>query len=109
MCEITISDILRKRGIRIVGSSGMGKSTLIGRRLAFGDMCRYAPVMFDPVGASIDNLIDKIGKQEWKVQKQLWKRLRYVDMMGETAMSCRSPCIMRNGKRIAFIVSPTLC
>lgn len=78
-----LSDTDRKRGIHLVAQSGFGKSWFLGRRLVFNDVCRNVPVIiFDPIGATIDNLLDKIGKQPKPLQKKLWPRIRYVDMGG---------------------------
>ena len=89
MSRLRLSDIDRRRGIHIVAPSGFGKSWSIGRRFAFNDLCRNVPVIiFDPIGSTIDNLLDKIGKQPKPFQKKLWKRIRYVDMSG------RGGCVM---------------
>src|SRR5581483_1293104 len=80
----TLSDTARTMGIHIMGSRGGGKSRMMGRGIAFGDFMRGVPtVVIDPLGQTIDNLIDKFRRLPDDVQRRHHRRILYVDVSGK--------------------------
>ena len=78
-------DGARNMGIHIQAGRGSGKSILMGRLLALYDFLRGLPVViFDPVGATIDNFLDALSRIDVADQEAfgLPRRLLYVDMAG---------------------------
>lgn len=70
-------------GVFFAATRGTGKSRLLGRVIAWQDFRREIPlVVLDPVGGTIDNLLDKIGREAYETRKRLWERVTYVDMAG---------------------------
>jgi hypothetical protein len=48
-------------GIYLLAGRGTGKSRLLGRKIAMADFLAGIPqVIIDPVGATIDNFLDKV-------------------------------------------------
>jgi hypothetical protein len=48
-------------GIYLPAGRGTGKSRLLGRKIAIQDfLAGFPQVIFDPVGATIDNFLDKV-------------------------------------------------
>src|SRR5437588_13109123 len=81
-----LPDDARSMGIHIMAGKGSGKSRLMGRILCWLDFIRGVPlVILDPNGPSIDNFLDKITRLPADYQRQLWKRVLYVDMSGSKA------------------------
>lgn len=81
-----LPDDARSMGIHIMAGKGSGKSRLMGRILCWLDFIRGVPlIILDPNGPSIDNFLDKICKLPPDYQKQLWKRVLYVDMSGKAS------------------------
>src|SRR4051794_700546 len=79
-----LPDASRGMGTLVVGTRGSGKSRSLGRGIAWQDFEREIPlVVLDPVGGTIDNLLDKIGRQPLAVRRELWKRVRYINMNGQ--------------------------
>jgi hypothetical protein len=77
-------DAVRNMGIYLVASKGSGKSRALGRWLAKQDLLRGIPqVILDPVGGTIDNLLDVIIRLPAAQQAQIWPRIVYVDMGAE--------------------------
>lgn len=80
---VSLRDEYRRLGIHLVAGRGTGKSRFLGRLLGFQDVFRGVPtIIIDPVGATINNLIDKIGRLHPDDQRRIWPRVRYVDMNG---------------------------
>src|SRR4051794_3282408 len=74
----------RSMGQLVIAGKGAGKSRLLGRRVGFGDFMREVPlVIFDPLGGTIDNFLDKVDRLPSGQQRQAWRRVRYVNMAGE--------------------------
>jgi len=75
-------------GIFIASTRGTGKSTLLGKHIAFSDFHRptlaecVPVVIIDPVGGTIDNFLDKIAQEDSKTRKKLFERVRYVRISG---------------------------
>jgi hypothetical protein len=91
----------RARGMLVFGAPGVGKSRLIGRRLAFGDLIHERPhVIIDPIGGTIDNFLDKLLFIQTFLtpaqRKTLWERIVYVDM-GSGVSICPFPLYYRLG------------
>jgi hypothetical protein len=78
-----LPDAARGMGICVVSTRGTGKSTVLGRVIAFSDFYRptfdesFPVVIIDPVGGTIDNFLDKIGQQDLGTRTKLWERVRY--------------------------------
>src|SRR4051794_14460344 len=76
----------RGMGIFFCATRGSGKSRALGRRLAWQDFAGENPVplvILDPVGGTIDNLLDKIRRLPVEDQKKLWPRVLYINMAGQ--------------------------
>jgi hypothetical protein len=75
-------------GLYVLAGRGTGKSRLLGRKIACGDFLAGIPqVIFDPVGATIDNFLDKVTwflyDYPQLAQDPIWDRIIYVDMSGK--------------------------
>jgi hypothetical protein len=80
----SITDSARKGGLMIFAPSGSGKSRLLGRQIAYQDLTRgIGQVVFDAVGSTNANLLDKLRFQSPKKQEELAARIRYCNMAGE--------------------------
>jgi hypothetical protein len=85
-----LPDAARGMGICVVSTRGTGKSTILGRVIAFSDFFRptladcVPVVIIDPVGGTTDNFLDKIGQQDLGTRTKLWERVRYhrIDGLG---------------------------
>ena len=83
----SLSRSARSMGIYVLAGRGTGKSRLLGRKIAPGDFFAGFPqVIFDPVGTTIDNFLDKVT---WFLYDHpqlepgpIWDRITYVDMSG---------------------------
>src|SRR4051794_674127 len=86
--KILLPDTARGMGIFMGSTRGTGKSTLLGKHIAFSDFHRptladcVPVVIIDPVGSTIDNFLDKIGQQDLKTREKLFERVRYVRISG---------------------------
>lgn len=88
----------RNLGIHLVAGKGTGKSRFMGRLLSFADVTHGVPtVIIDPLGATINNLLDQIGTQPRSLQKKLWPRIRYIDMAGRGGYVVPTPLYYRMG------------
>ena len=86
-------------GIYLVASKGSGKSRAMGRWLAKQDLLRGIPqVILDPVGGTIDNLLDAVSRLPVEQQRAIWPRIVYVDM-GATDAVVPFPLYYRLGER----------
>jgi hypothetical protein len=85
-------------GIHLSAGKGSGKSRLMGRIIAWIDFLRGVPqIIFDPVGGTIDNFLDKMRwfPREWR--ERLWPRIIYVDMSGRSGCVVPFPLYYRLG------------
>ena len=56
----TLPASARVMGLYVLAGRGTGKSRLLGRKIACGDFFAGIPqVIFDPVGGTIDNFLEK--------------------------------------------------
>jgi hypothetical protein len=56
-----LSRSARSMGIYVLAGRGTGKSRLLGRKIALEDfLAGFPQVIFDPVGATIDNFLDSV-------------------------------------------------
>ena len=92
-------DEVRNMGLYLVASKGSGKSRAMGRWLVKQDCLRGIPqVVFDPVGGTIDNLLDCVSSLPAEQQPAVWSRIVYVDM-GATDAVVPFPLYYRLGER----------
>src|ERR687895_123471 len=92
----------RVMGLYVLAGRGTGKSRLLGRKIASGDFFAGIPqVIFDPVGATIDNFLDKVT---WFLHDYpqlepgpIWDRIIYVDMSGKDGCITPFPLYYRLG------------
>jgi hypothetical protein len=81
---VVLSDACRSMVLSFWATKGAGKSRALGRIIGYQDFRRGVPgVIFDPIGGTIDNFLDKIGRLPLEQRSQLWKRVRYVNMNGQ--------------------------
>src|SRR4051812_11759445 len=86
--RILLPDTARGMGIFMGSTRGTGKSTLLGKHIAFSDFHRptlaecVPVVIIDPVGGTIDNFLDKISQEDLSTRQKLFERVRYVRMSG---------------------------
>src|SRR4051794_25329137 len=67
--------VSRGMGIFFCATRGTGKSRAIGRCIAYGDLMADVPlVVIDPVGGTIDNLLDKVRRLPPEEQRKIWPR-----------------------------------
>lgn len=91
-------DEVRNLGIFCMGYKGSGKSRFIGREVARQDLWRGIPqVVIDPVGGTIDNLLDCILRASPEERKIVLSRLRYFDCSGQGGRVCPLPLYYRLG------------
>jgi len=80
---VVIEDSSRAMCIACYATRGQGKSRFLGRRLCFHDFRQGIPlVVIDPIGGTIDNLLDKINRRPVRERRLLWSRVRYINMNG---------------------------
>jgi hypothetical protein len=83
-------------GLRWVAAKGTGKSTGLGRRLCIGDFDRDMPlIVLDPLGGTIDHFLDVLLRRPLSRRKEDGKRLRYVQMSGESGSVTPFPIYRR--------------
>ena len=93
-----LPDSARNMGIHLMAGKGSGKSRLMGRVIGWQDFVRGVPlVIFDPMGSTIDNLLDKLTRLPRAYQEKLWRRVLYVDMSGHGARVVPFPLYYRLG------------
>ena len=85
---LLLSSEARRMPVFMGAGSGSGKSRFLGRLLSPQDVLNgYPLVILDPHGVMIDNLLDKLRRLPAtipeEVRRQLWQRIRYVDMSGK--------------------------
>ena len=84
----SLSRSARSMGIYMLAGRGTGKSRMLGRQIAMQDyLAGFPQVIFDPVGATIDNFLDKVTRFLQHVpaseRHRFWDRIVYVDMSGK--------------------------
>jgi hypothetical protein len=92
----------RSMGAYLLAGRGTGKSRLAGRKIAPGDFFAGFPqVIFDPVGATIDNFLDSVIGQLQYIPADdrhlFWDRIVYVDMSGKDRLVVPFPLYYRLG------------
>jgi hypothetical protein len=92
----------RSMGIYVLAGRGTGKSRLLGRKIAMQDfLAGFPQVIFDPVGATIDNFLDKLTRFLQEIPASLhsrfWDRITYVDMSGKGGAISPFPLYYRLG------------
>jgi hypothetical protein len=89
-------------GILMIAGRGTGKSRLLGRKIATQDFFAGFPqVIFDPIGATIDNFLDKVlwflSDFPQLERDPVWERIVYVDMSGKDGVVVPFPLYYRLG------------
>ena len=93
-----VADAARSMGINNLAGVGSGKSRLLGRIIAMQDFIRGFPVVIlDPYGTTIANFLDKLCRFTEGTQAQLWSRVRYVNMRGQSGRVIGWPLIYSYG------------
>jgi hypothetical protein len=92
----------RARGILCLGAPGVGKSRQFGRLIAWNDFLLGHPqVVIDPIGATIDNFLDKVIRNLPYLEKADGEtdtdRIIYVDMSGRDGFIMPFPLYYRLG------------
>jgi hypothetical protein len=98
----TITRSARSMGMYLLAGRGSGKSRMLGRKIAPQDYFAGIPqVIFDPVGATIDNFLDKVTRFLQHIPVSLhsrfWDRIIYVDMSGKGGVVVPFPLYYRIG------------
>jgi hypothetical protein len=98
----SLSRSSRSMGIYLLAGRGTGKSRLLGRKIAMQDfLAGFPQVIFDPVGATIDNFLDSVTGLLQNIpqdDRQLfWDRITYVDMSGKDGVVVPFPLYYRLG------------
>jgi hypothetical protein len=89
-------------GIYVLAGRGTGKSRMLGRQIAMQDyLAGFPQVIFDPVGATIDNFLDKVTRFLQTIPSSLhsrfWDRIVYVDMSGKDGVVVPFPLYYKLG------------
>jgi hypothetical protein len=92
----------RSMGIYVLAGRGTGKSRMLGRKIAMQDyLAGFPQVIFDPVGAAIDNFLDKVTRFLQAIPVSLhsrfWDRIVYIDMSGKDGVIVPFPLYYRLG------------
>lgn len=83
-----LNDQAATMGLALISGKGSGKSTLIGKEIAWSwwQQQGYGVVLIDPTGGSIDQALDRLARHLSQVSpeeaQQLLQRVRYVDFAG---------------------------
>jgi hypothetical protein len=98
----SLSRSARSMGIYLLAGRGAGKSRLMGRKIAPGDFfAGVGQVIFDPIGATIDNFLDKVIRFLQYIpatdRDLFWHRITYVDMSGKDGVVMPFPFYYRIG------------
>ena len=104
----TLPASARVMGLYLLAGRGTGKSRMLGRKIAFGDFLAGVPqVIFDPVGATIDNFLDKVTwflyAYPQLAQDPIWDRIIYVDMSGKDGVVVPFPLYYRTGNERSLL------
>jgi hypothetical protein len=97
-----LSRSARSMGIYLLAGRGTGKSRLLGRKIAMEDyLAGFPQVIFDPVGATIDNFLDAVtGFLQYIPADErhlFWDRITYVDMSGKDGIVVPFPLYYKLG------------
>lgn len=106
--HLLLPDGQRDLGIHVMAGKGSGKSRLMGRTIAWQDFRNGHPlVILDPVGATIDNFLDKLRRLSPVEQRgrRVWQRVVYVDMSGRGERVVPFPLFYRLGHESLFEVA----
>ena len=100
----------RRMPVFMGASSGSGKSRFLGRLLSPQDILDgYPLVILDPHGVMIDNLLDKLSRLPAtipeEIRRQLWQRIRYVDMSGKGGHIVPFPLYYRLGNESLYTIA----
>ena len=87
----TLPASARVMALYVLAGRGTGKSRLLGRKIAYGDFLAGIPqVICDPVGATIDNFLDKVtwflSDYPHLERDPIWERIVYCDMSGKDGL-----------------------
>jgi hypothetical protein len=98
----TITRSARSMGIYLLAGRGTGKSRLLGRKIAIQDFFAGFPqVIFDPIGATIDNFLDKVlwflADHPHLAPDGVLERIMYIDMSGKDGGIVPFPLYYRLG------------
>ena len=103
---VWLLDAARSMGIHLSAGKGSGKSTIMGRIIAWQDFIRGTPqVIFDPHGPTIDNFLNKIMHLPPALQAKAWAKVIYVDMSGKTGYVVPFPLYYRLGDEGPYEIS----
>jgi hypothetical protein len=98
----SLSRSSRSMGIYLLAGRGTGKSRLLGRKIAMQDfLAGFPQVIFDPIGATIDNFLDKVMWFLYDFPElapdPIWNRIIYVDMSGKDGVVVPFPLYYKLG------------
>jgi hypothetical protein len=98
----TITRGAQSMGIYLLAGRGTGKSRLLGRKIAIQDFFAGFPqVIFDPIGATIDNFLDKVlwflSDHPHLAPDGVLERIIYVDMSGKDGVIVPFPLYYKLG------------
>ena len=104
----SLSRSSRSMGIYVLAGRGTGKSRLLGRKITMQDfLAGILQVIFDPIGATIDNFLDKVIRfldPLPRVDRDLfWDRIIYVDMSGKDGYITPFPLYYRMGSELSLL------
>src|SRR6266545_5290739 len=95
---MNLSNDDRRYGLCLAASRGAGKSRFLGRYLAFADFLAGVPTIIFDNGDTCDNVLDRITRLPEDLQKELWPRVRYIDLAGLAGRVVPFPLYYRLGK-----------
>src|SRR5512135_3806386 len=99
----TIPDAVRSMGISAWATKGAGKSRALGRLIAWQDFYRGVPlVMFDPIGAAIDHVLDKLLQLPPAERLAAEERVRYVRVAGQDGLVVPFPILSSAAEKERF-------
>lgn len=104
--QLHLPDAGRAMGIHVVASRGAGKSRLLARIIGWLDLARGTPlVIFDPNGALVDNVLDKLTRLPPGLQNRVFPRLLYVDTAGAASYVVPFPLFYRAGSETLYAIA----
>jgi hypothetical protein len=104
----SLSRSSRSMGIYVLAGRGTGKSRLLGRQIAMQDfLAGFPQVIFDPIGATIDNFLDKVTRFLQHIpaaeRDMFWDRITYVDMSGKDGVVVPFPLYYKLGSERSLL------